>query len=162
MIQTVTGAISGAELGAVLMHEHISCSSLSFAKAFGEAWLDQEQIRALSVEALRELKSQYGVALLVDGTPIDLGRDVSPEQVLEEALATRAPLVCLSALMTTTVPAMEETVKLLHEQAPFCRVMVGGAVLNAEYAAAMGADHYAADAMGAVRYAEEIDAQAGV
>ena len=86
----------------------------------------------------------------------DLGRDVSPETVVEETLRLSAPLVGLSALMTTTVPAMEETIKLLRERAPFAKVVVGGAVLNREYADAIGADHYAKDAMEAVRYAEEI------
>lgn len=87
---------------------------------------------------------------------IDLGRDVSPEAVVEEVLRTGAPLVGLSALMTTTVPAMEDTIRLLREQAPACRVMVGGAVLNQSYADRIGADRYAADAMEGVRYAEEI------
>jgi 5-methyltetrahydrofolate--homocysteine methyltransferase len=59
--------------------------------------------------------------------------------------------------MTTTVPAMEQTVKLLHSSAPWCRVVVGGAVLNEEYAAQIGADKYARDAMETVRYAEEIN-----
>ena len=61
----------------------------------------------------------------------------------------------LSALMTTTVPAMEETIRLLHEKAPGVKVMVGGAVMTAEYAAQIGADHYAKDAMGAVACAQE-------
>jgi 5-methyltetrahydrofolate--homocysteine methyltransferase len=91
---------------------------------------------------------------------IDLGRDVSPETVVEEALRASAPLVGLSALMTTTVPAMEETIRLLRKKAPSCRVMVGGAVLNQSYADAIGADRYAADAMEGVRYAEEICAEA--
>ena len=86
----------------------------------------------------------------------DLGRDVSPEAVVEATAKLRAPIVCLSALMTTTVPAMEETVKLLHKEAPWCKIVVGGAVLNKEYADAIGADKYAKDAMEAVRYAEEI------
>ena len=85
----------------------------------------------------------------------DLGRDVPPEAVAETAVRLHAPLVALSALMTTTVPAMEETVKLLRLQAPWCKIMVGGAVLNAEYAAAVGADFYGKDAMEAVRIAEE-------
>ena len=88
----------------------------------------------------------------------DLGRDVPPQVVLEETLRLHAPLVGLSALMTTTVPAMEETVRLLRERAPFCRVMVGGAVLTEEYASAIGADGYAKDAMEAVRRAEELTA----
>lgn len=87
----------------------------------------------------------------------DLGRDVPPERVAEEAVRLHCPIVGLSALMTTTVPAMEETIRLLRKEAPWCRVIVGGAVLNPEYAAAIGADYYAKDAMGAVRYAEEIE-----
>jgi len=58
--------------------------------------------------------------------------------------------------MTTTVPAMEETIKLLREHAPYCRVVVGGAVLTQEYADAIGADKYARDAMETVRYAEDV------
>ena len=86
----------------------------------------------------------------------DLGKDVSPEEIARETVRLHAPLVGLSALMTTTVPAMEETIKLLRLHAPFCKVIVGGAVLNEEYAAAIGADKYASDAMEAVRYAESL------
>jgi 5-methyltetrahydrofolate--homocysteine methyltransferase len=86
----------------------------------------------------------------------DLGRDVTPEAVCDEVIRLHAPLCGLSALMTTTVPAMEETIKLLRERAPFCRVVVGGAVLTQEYADAIGADKYAKDAMETVRYAEEV------
>lgn len=87
----------------------------------------------------------------------DLGRDVSPEKVADAVVQYRAPLAGLSALMTTTVPAMEKTVRLLHERAPWCHVVVGGAVLTAEYAVSIGADRYARDAMETVRYAEEIN-----
>lgn len=89
---------------------------------------------------------------------IDLGRDVPPERVAETVVKTRAPLAGLSALMTTTVPAMEETIKQLRVSAPWCKVVVGGAVLNQEYADRIGADKYAKDAMETVRYAEEINA----
>lgn len=87
---------------------------------------------------------------------IDLGRDVPPDVVVYAVLAHKAPLVGLSALMTTTVPAMEATIRLLREQCPTCKIVVGGAVLTAEYAAKIGADKYAADAMATVRYAEEV------
>ena len=87
---------------------------------------------------------------------IDLGKDVPPEAIAESVIAHHAPLVGLSALMTTTVPAMEATIKLLRKKAPWCRVVVGGAVLTAEYAAKIGADAYAKDAMEAVRYAQDI------
>ena len=88
---------------------------------------------------------------------VDLGRDTPPEAIVEETVKRHAPIVGLSALMTTTVPAMEETIKQLRTHAPWCKVIVGGAVLTAEYAAAIGADRYARDAMEAVRYAEEIE-----
>ncbi len=87
---------------------------------------------------------------------MDLGKDVLPEKILEKAVEFHSPLVGLSALMTTTVPAMEETIKLLHKKAPWCKVIVGGAVLTEDYAQKIGADRYAKDAMGAVRYAQEI------
>ena len=99
------------------------------------------------------------VKLLLEnyGYPVtDLGRDVPPEAVVEATVRLRAPLVGLSALMTTTVPAMEETIRALRKDAPWCRIVVGGAVLTADYAARIGADRYAADAMETVRYAEEI------
>ncbi len=89
---------------------------------------------------------------------VDLGRDVSPEEIVARAVELHAPLVGLSALMTTTVPAMEETIKQLRAHAPSCKVVVGGAVLTREYAERIGADKYAADAMETVRYAEEINA----
>ena len=85
---------------------------------------------------------------------IDLGRDVPPEEIVSTAVAEKAEIVGLSALMTTTVPAMEETIALLRREYPTCRVIVGGAVLNREYAERIGADKYARDAMEAVRYAE--------
>ena len=87
---------------------------------------------------------------------VDLGKDVPPEIIAKTAIKLRAPLVGLSALMTTTVPAMEETIKLLREKAPWCKIVVGGAVLTKEYADKIGADKYAKDAMESVRYAEEI------
>ncbi len=86
----------------------------------------------------------------------DLGRDVPPETVVDTVVALHAPLAGLSALMTTTVPAMEKTVRLLKERAPWCKTVVGGAVLTADYAVRIGADHYAKDAMEAVRFAEQV------
>ena len=85
---------------------------------------------------------------------IDLGKDVPPQKIVKTVIETNAKLVGLSALMTTTVPAMEETIKLLRKEAPWCKVVVGGAVLTQEYADKIGADHYAKDAMEAVRFAE--------
>lgn len=87
---------------------------------------------------------------------VDLGKDVPPETVVDKVVELHAPLVGLSALMTTTVPAMEETIRQLKDKAPWCRTVVGGAVLTKEYAGQIGADRYAKDAMETVRYAEEI------
>lgn len=99
------------------------------------------------------------VKLLLEnyGFPVfDLGRDVPPEAIVEKTAALHAPIVGLSALMTTTVPAMEETIRQLREKAPWAKIVVGGAVLNPEYADLIGADKYAKDAMETVRYAESI------
>ena len=98
----------------------------------------------------RALLENYGFKV------IDLGRDVPPEKVLEAARREKARLVGLSALMTTTVCFMEQTVKMVHEELPDCRVTVGGAVLTREYAERIGADNYSKDAMGLVRYAESL------
>ena len=87
---------------------------------------------------------------------VDLGKDVLPQKIVETVVELHAPLAGLSALMTTTVPAMEETIKLLRENAPWCKIVVGGAVLTKEYADKIGADKYAKDAMEGVRYAEMI------
>lgn len=86
----------------------------------------------------------------------DLGKDVEPSLIVETAVKENVPLVGLSALMTTTVPNMELTIKLLRERAPWVKIMVGGAVLTPEYARTIGADAYCRDAMASVHYAQEI------
>ena len=92
---------------------------------------------------MKTVLQNYGYAV------IDLGRDVSPETVVQTAVSQSVPLVGLSALMTTTLPAMAETVRQLKQlpNPPF--VMVGGAVVTPEYAQAIGADGYARDARAA-------------
>ena len=87
---------------------------------------------------------------------IDLGKDVTPEAIASAAAETGAPLVGLSALMTTTVPAMRETIALLRQTAPQTKVIVGGAVLTEDYAREIGADYYGRDAMATVRIAEAL------
>lgn len=87
---------------------------------------------------------------------IDLGKDVPVETVVDKVVETKAPLVGLSALMTTTVVSMEETIKALRKAAPWCKIMVGGAVLTQEYADMIGADFYGKDAMQSVYYAESL------
>ena len=110
----------------------------------------QGDIHDIGKNIVKTLLENYGFDVL------DLGRDVSPEKVLAAAKETGAPIVGLSALMTTTVPSMEKTIALLRKELPCVKIMVGGAVLNAEYAKKIGADAYGKDGMAAVRYAEEI------
>lgn len=107
-------------------------------------------IHDIGKNIVRLLLENYGFEVT------DLGKDVPAEVILDEVLAQHAQMAGLSALMTTTVPAMEETVRLIHEKAPWCKVVVGGAVLTQEYADMIGADHYCKDAMEAVRFAESL------
>lgn len=107
-------------------------------------------IHDIGKNIVRALLENYGFDVL------DLGRDVPPEEVLKAVSENKIRLAGLSALMTTTVPAMEETIKLLHQKCPWCRVVVGGAVLTQEYADMIKADKYAKDAMETVRYAQEL------
>ena len=108
-------------------------------------------IHDIGKNIVKLILENYGFAVT------DLGRDVPPEAIADEVVRIHAPFCGLSALMTTTVPAMEDTVKLLREKAPWCKIVVGGAVLTAETAGRMGADKYAKDAMETVRWAEETE-----
>ena len=87
---------------------------------------------------------------------IDLGRDVPVTRVVEVAIEKQVGLIGLSALMTTTVTAMKRTIEALHEAGHDCETVVGGAVLTEDYAKEIGADHYAADARGAVEIARRV------
>ncbi len=87
---------------------------------------------------------------------IDLGKDVPPEKVAEAAETHKVKLVGLSALMTTTLVSMEDTIKLLHEKKIDCKIVVGGAVLTPEYAKKINADFYAKDAKETVDVAKQI------
>ena len=107
-------------------------------------------IHDIGKNIVRMLLENYGFEV------VDLGRDVAPEVVVDAVVARRAPLVGLSALMTSTVPAMAETIELLRERAPWCKVVVGGAVLTPEYAQMVGADFYARDATDTARIAGEV------
>lgn len=89
-------------------------------------------------------------------TVIDLGRDVDYETVVEAAIKHNVKLVGLSALMTTTLKSMEETIKLLRKRKPDCKIVVGGAVLTEEYAMKIGADFYSKDAKQTVDIAKKV------
>lgn len=107
-------------------------------------------IHDIGKNIVKVLLENYGFAV------IDLGKDVPPEEIVETAVKENAELVGLSALMTTTVVSMEDTIKLLRKLKPGCKVMVGGAVLNQEYADMIGADFYGKDAMQSVYYAQRV------
>ncbi len=107
-------------------------------------------IHDIGKNIVRMLLENYGYDV------VDLGRDVPPQTVVDAVLADHVELVGLSALMTSTVPAMAETIELLRAQAPWCKVIVGGAVLNPEYAQMVGADYYAKDATETARIAGEV------
>lgn len=107
-------------------------------------------IHDIGKNIVKVLLENYGYEVL------DLGKDVPPERIVDLAEERQVKLVGLSALMTTTVPSMEETIRLLRKRTPWVKVMVGGAVLTKEYADSMGADQYCRDAMASVNYAEGI------
>lgn len=107
-------------------------------------------IHDIGKNIVKVLLENYGFGV------IDLGKDVAPEQIVQKALEEDVKLVGLSALMTTTVVSMEETIALLREKKADCKVMVGGAVLNQEYADMIGADFYGKDAMQSVYYAQKV------
>lgn len=100
----------------------------------------QGDIHDIGKNIVRMLMENYGIDV------IDLGRDVAPEAVVEAVKANKVRLVGLSALMTTTVRAMEQTISLLKQEVPAVSVLVGGAVLTPDYAQTIGADFYAKDA----------------
>lgn len=107
-------------------------------------------IHDIGKNIVKTLLENYGFKV------IDLGKNVPYEEVAEAVRNSKAPLVGLSALMTTTVKSMEETIKLLRKTVPQCKIMVGGAVLTEDYAMAIGADFYAKDAKESVRIAQTL------
>ncbi|MCD8222272.1 MAG: homocysteine S-methyltransferase family protein [Clostridiales bacterium] len=107
-------------------------------------------IHDIGKNIVRVLLENYGYDV------IDLGKDVPPETIVAETIRQKVSLVGLSALMTTTVPSMEETIRQLRRDAPWAKVMVGGAVLTQEYADTMGADSYCKDAMASVNFAGKV------
>ena len=85
-----------------------------------------------------------------------MGKDVPVESIVETVIKENVPLVGLSALMTTTLSSMEETVKALHDHGSTCKIMVGGAVVSKEYAKQIHADYYAKDAKESADIAREV------
>ena len=110
----------------------------------------QGDIHDIGKNIVKVILENYGYRV------IDLGRDVPAQAILDAVQETHAPLVGLSALMTTTLNSMEQTIRLLHRQGCRCKIVVGGAVLTPDYALQIGADHYARDAKQAVDLARQI------
>lgn len=110
----------------------------------------QGDVHDIGKNIVRLLLENYGYDV------IDLGKDVPPQKIVDTAIANQVKMVGLSALMTTTVGAMAETIKLLHQQYPECKTVVGGAVLTGDYAETIGADCYAKDAKATVDYAKTV------
>lgn len=107
-------------------------------------------IHDIGKNIVKVMLENYGYEVL------DLGKDVAPQTIADAAVRENIALVGLSALMTTTVVSMEETIRLLHEIKPDTKIVVGGAVMTQEYADAIHADCYARDAMATVHYAEKV------
>lgn len=110
----------------------------------------QGDIHDIGKNIVRAVLENYGYRI------IDLGRDVPPRAVVDAVKSSGAKLCGLSALMTTTLPAMQETIALLSTECPDCKTVVGGAVLTADYAAQIGASFYAKDASATVNAAKNI------
>lgn len=147
MMQAATAAQGGFELIknhlAETGQEKVTKGSVILATVKGD-------IHDIGKNIVKVIMENYGFEIL------DLGRDVAPETVVETVINKNIKLVGLSALMTTTLGSMEETLKAVKQAAPDCKVMVGGAVLTADYAEKIGADFYCKDAMKAVEAANAV------
>ncbi|MBR1829607.1 MAG: homocysteine S-methyltransferase family protein [Atopobiaceae bacterium] len=138
-----------AKAGFTVLREEASGSDVPSKGTIALATVKGD-IHDIGKNIVRMLLENYGYDV------IDLGRDVDPQEFTDVVVKHHVKLAGLSALMTTTVPAMAETIQLLHMQAPWCKVIVGGAVLNPEYAEMVGADFYAKDAAESARIAGEV------
>lgn len=147
MLQAATAAQAGFDIVKTRLAENdketVSLGQVVIATVKGD-------IHDIGKNIVKVIMENYGFQM------IDLGRDVPPENIVETVKSRNIKLVGLSALMTTTLKSMEETIAAVKEAAPDCKVMVGGAVLTAEYAAKIGADYYCKDAMKSVEAAQEV------
>ena len=126
-------------------------------KITSSAFQSRTRVRNINKRLLKEAENNVKVMVENYGYEVlDLGKDVPPETIVETAIAENIRVVGLSALMTTTVVSMEDTIRLLREKKPDTQVVVGGAVMTQEYADNIGADCYAKDAMATVRFCDEV------
>lgn len=139
-----------AQQACALIKEHMSASGTDSGTkcAFVLATV-QGDVHDIGKNIVKILLENYGYEVH------DVGIDAPPELIVEKVVETHAPFCGLSALMTTSVPPMEETIKQLAEKAPWCKVVVGGAVMNQEYADQIHAHAYGSDAMATVRFADQ-------
>lgn len=153
------------EAGKIFLPQLIRCASAA-QSAFEviSSVMEQSERKPLTVVIATVKNDIHDIGKNIVGTllknygyrVVDLGKDVAPETVLEAVKREGVRLVGLSALMTTTVGSMKETVELLKKECPECKIMVGGAVLTEEYAMEMGADFYAKDAKASVDIAKKV------
>lgn len=159
----------GVEAGTIFLPQLLAAAGAAGAAfekvkaSFGTASVDGPPVVVATVKGdihdigkniVKVLLENYGF------TVVDLGRDVPPARVVEAAKASGAKLVGLSALMTTTLPAMADTIAALREAGLECKIVVGGAVLTEEYAMKIGADYYAKDAKKTVDVARALHGMA--
>lgn len=147
MLQAATAAQAGFDVIKTRLaesdKESVSLGEVVIATVKGD-------IHDIGKNIVKVIMENYGYKM------IDLGRDVPAEKIVEAVVAKNIKLVGLSALMTTTLKSMEETIAAVKAVAPDCKVMVGGAVLTADYAEKIGADFYCSDAMKSVEAAQEV------
>jgi 5-methyltetrahydrofolate--homocysteine methyltransferase len=146
LIQAATAAQSAFGV----LKAHMAAQGASGGKGKIVLATVQGDVHDIGKNIVKLLLENYGYDVL------DLGKDVPPQVIVDAAIRHQVKLVGLSALMTTTVGAMEETIRLLHAQYPGCKTVVGGAVLTADYAETIGADCYAKDAKASVDYAKTV------
>ena len=147
MLQAATAAQAGFDIIKTRLaesdRESVSLGQVVIATVKGD-------IHDIGKNIVKVIMENYGYDM------IDLGRDVPAEKIVETVVEKDIKLLGLSALMTTTLKSMEETIEAVKAAAPDCRIMVGGAVLTADYAAQIGADYYCKDAMKSVEAAQQV------
>jgi 5-methyltetrahydrofolate--homocysteine methyltransferase len=147
MMQAATAAQSGFEV----IKEHLAATGAEqVSKGTVVLATVKGDIHDIGKNIVKVIMENYGFDI------IDLGRDVPPEKVVETVVSKNIRLVGLSALMTTTLGSMEDTIAAVKTAAPECKVMVGGAVLTPDFAERIGADYYCKDAMKSVEAANEV------
>ena len=148
LIQAATAAQAGFEQIRLALARQAAAPSVSKGKIVLATV--KGDVHDIGKNIVRVILENYGYDV------VDLGKDVPIETVVEETLRTGAPLVGLSALMTTTVVSMQQTIEALRQSGADCKIMVGGAVLTAEYARQIGADFYAKDAKQSADIAKQV------